>query len=213
MTCPDLFQRPRPKRVLDTARFRYVRDGEVIRHWFERGWQGMHAPAEECFEPFIFTWIALNAWGECVTGQELDQHWVQDLAQDPNLNREFAACIADPESAVTLGAQEFRTYWPIPRVQVWRRVDHLRPESQKGHDRARFFRDNAIPCAPQCALRHFDATEDIPLDWLHFLPAVYRVRCNLFHGEKSPYDRVDVRIVRASLTSLAEFMNRVGWFS
>src|SRR5688500_12705588 len=112
MTCPELFQRPRPPRQLDTATFQFVRNSEVIRHWFDRGRRGMYTPAEESFEPFIFTWIALNAWGECVTGQEKDENWVQDLAQDPNLNREFAACIADPESAVTPAAQEFQTYWP-----------------------------------------------------------------------------------------------------
>jgi len=213
MTCPGLFKKQRAVRDLDRAKFKFMPNGEIVRHWFERGLQGIDGPAEHCFEPFIFIWISLNAWGECTTGQGSDKDWVQDLAQDPGLNREFSQCLAAPQSAVKKAAEEFRRYWPIPSVQDWRRVGDSRPPSQAAGNSARFFRDNRIRYEPRCALRHIEAAQEIPLDWVHFLPAVYRVRCNLFHGEKNPLHPVDLKIVRASLAALAEFMRHTGWFA
>lgn len=212
MTCPDLFGRQRAAEVIDLARFQFIQNGDVVRHWFQRGWEGAYARPEDCFEPFIFTWIALNAWGACVTRQDNDPEWVQDLAQDPDMNRRFADCVADRQHPMAVAAEGFRRYWPIPRVQVWRRVEG-RPDSSSVQDRARFFRNARIPCAPQCSLRHFEAEEEVPLDWRHFLPAVYRVRCNLFHGEKSPHDPVDLTIVRTSFITLVHFMRTLGHFS
>jgi hypothetical protein len=53
----------------------------------------------------------------------------------------------------------------------------------------------ARKCEPQCYLEH----DAVPLDWGHTLAALYRVRCNLFHGEKarsSENDRVVVARAR-----------------
>lgn len=196
---------------VEEGRFGYLRNGETVRHWFQRAWQMRSASPEECFEPFIFAWIALNAWGECITNQEHDEDWVRSLAHNDALNRrfgEFLACSTINRRMVEM----FRNYWPVPRVQVWRRFNDQSPQSNTSHDRARFFKERRIPCAPQCALQHLDAGQEVPLDWEHFLPAVYRVRCNLFHGDKSPYDLHDARIVHSSFTSLVEFMNELGHF-
>jgi hypothetical protein len=213
MACQYAQSNGRPAR-LDVNRFQYLRNGDVIRHWFQRGWQMRNAGIQNCFEPFIFTWIALNAWGECVTGQERDEAWVKSLAQDQSLNDSFSAYLNAPDAnGYKAAAEQFRGYWPIPRVQVWRRDRSRRPATNTVHDRARFFAEHHIPSEPACALRHFDHGEQIPLDWEHFLPATYRVRCNLFHGEKSPYDPVDAEIVRASFQTLCGFMETLSQFS
>lgn len=201
---------------LDFDRSHYLKNGNVVRHWFQRAWQVHDAGLENCFEPFIFTWISLNAWGECVTGQEHDKDWVRSLAQNQTLNDRFVAHFNGPngrDADATNTANAFRAYWPIPRIQVWRKHRGRRPETNTVHDRARFFSQNKIPCEPKCALRHFELDEEIPLDWEHFLPATYRMRCNLFHGEKSPYDPVDAEIVRASFRTLVGFMNDLRYFS
>jgi hypothetical protein len=162
-------------------------------------------------KPFIFAWIAFNAWGECVSGQERDEDWVRSLSHDSALNRDFDQYLqAEPHRAAV---ECFRTYWPIPRVQAWRRHPDARPTGDGNLARAQFFRAKRIPCAPACALGHLVADEEIPLDWEHFIHAVYRVRCNLFHGEKSPYDTDDARIVHASFGSLVGFMDRLGCFA
>jgi hypothetical protein len=173
-----------------------------------------HADIQNCFEPFIFTWIALNAWGECVTGQERDEDWVRSLAHDQLLNDTFAIYLNEDNLGESLSAAaRFRKHWPIPRVQVWHRDRSRRPTTNTVQDRARFFAQHRIPCEPACAIQHFDKSEEIPLDWEHFLPATYRVRCNLFHGEKSPYEPVDAEIVRASFQTLVGFMNKLAHFA
>ena len=170
---------------LDLKRFGYLGNSNVIRHWFQRGWQMRTAALQDCFEPFIFTWIALNAWGECVTQQERDEEWVRSLANDQTLNERFSHFLKMPAAnGIIQSAEQFCFRWPIPRVQVWRRYGPDLPKTQSVHDRARFFAERKIPCEPACALQHFDHGEQVPLDWEHFLPATYRVRCNLFHGEK-----------------------------
>lgn len=41
--------------------------------------------------------------------------------------------------------------------------------------------------------------------WPHFIQAVYRARCNLFHGEKSAHSEMDRIIVSTALLSLTGF--------
>lgn len=138
---------------LDLHRFDYLRNSNVVRHWFQRAWQMREAPLEDCFEPFIFTWIALNAWGECVTEQENDADWVRSVAQDQTLGNSFTVHLGGPtgQGARTI-ANRFRAYWPIPRVQAWRKDRSRRPETKSVHDRARFFAQHHIQCEPKCAL-------------------------------------------------------------
>lgn len=212
MTCTFNLTTAKPAR-LGRTRFNMLQNGQVVRHWFQRGWEMRNAAREECFEPFIFTWIAINAWGECVTNQEKDDDWVRSLSLDSELNRQFTGYLDDPINQGRESADLFRGYWPIPRVQAWRRYPGQYPQSNTVHDRARFFSQKNIPCAPKCALQHFDAGQEIPLDWEHFLPSVYRVRCNLFHGEKSPYDPGDAIIVQTSFLSLVKFMKTLDYFS
>jgi len=211
MACQYTLEQPETPMQLAMQRFGYLGNSDVIRHWFQRGWQMRDADAQNCFEPFILTWIALNAWGECVTGEERDQIWVRALARDKSLNQVFSdylnGAVQQP------AADRFRSRWPIPLVQAWRRHDPLQPNTNSPQDRARFFAEHKIPFEPACSLQHFDRGEQIPLDWEHFLPATYRVRCNLFHGEKSPYDPVDAEIVCASFQMLVGFMDRLGHFS
>jgi hypothetical protein len=60
--------------------------------------------------------------------------------------------------------------------------------------------------APQCWKRHHDAKVPVPLDWPHTLAALYRVRCNLFHGEKAAHSEMDQRIVADALRTLVSFL-------
>lgn len=211
MNCQGPFRTRRAARPLNRSRFQDLRIREIVRHWHEQGHKGVENPDQNCFEAFIYTWIALNAWGESVTDAEHDKDWVQDLAHDPELNRKFADFLAASADAQE-SAEEFRRLLPIPSVKAWRRASADHPGTSDIHRRAHFFHDYRISCAPACALWHFEMGEEIPLDWLHFLPSVYQVRCNLFHGEKSPIDFTDGRIVRASLSALSPFMEDLRYF-
>ena len=55
---------------------------------------------------------------------------------------------------------------------------------------------------PRCYLAH---EEQPPLDWGHTLAALYRVRCNLFHGEKARSSENDKTVVAAAYSTLLAF--------
>lgn len=44
--------------------------------------------------------------------------------------------------------------------------------------------------------------DSIPVDWAHTLDALYRVRCNLFHGQKSGGGHEDREILSAAVAVL-----------
>lgn len=57
---------------------------------------------------------------------------------------------------------------------------------------------------PECWPYHQEEAETIPLDWLTHLP-IYRVRCNLFHGNKSTHSEMDSAIVQPAFHTLIRF--------
>lgn len=70
------------------------------------------------------------------------------------------------------------------------------------------YRNNSGICfEPECWQQHREAGEAIPLDWAHTLAAIYRVRCNLFHGEKAAHSEMDQKIVGLAFRTLLHFFN------
>ena len=53
----------------------------------------------------------------------------------------------------------------------------------------------------------------MPLDWPHTLAALYRVRCNLFHGEKGRHSEMDQRIVASGFRTLIQFFGSANYVS
>jgi len=182
----------------------------IIEGWFRRAISKLHAPESECFEPFIFTWIAFNAWAEAVTGLERetgDKGWVETLSRDEFLFGKFANRIQNADDDVTRAAQQFRRYWPIPKMQDLRSKEGPSGwlEIDPHEERLRFFEKYSICYEPRCAPQH--VASSIPLDWEHFIRATYRVRCNLFHGDKSLYHPDDQIIVASAFRALAGFLD------
>jgi hypothetical protein len=48
--------------------------------------------------------------------------------------------------------------------------------------------------------------DEKPLDWPHTLAALYRIRCNLFHGEKAVNSEMDNLIVSIDFRVLLHFL-------
>jgi hypothetical protein len=63
-------------------------------------------------------------------------------------------------------------------------------------------RDSSIYFRPDCATKHFERGEDIPMDFPHTLQAIYQVRCNLFHGSKSVHNLLDIKMVACAFKVL-----------
>lgn len=62
-------------------------------------------------------------------------------------------------------------------------------------------------------MHHHNAGEATPVDWGHFINAVYKVRCNLFHGLKAAHSEMDQVIVHSSYLALVKFLDEVGYIN
>lgn len=180
-------------------------DGQhLVRGWFEKAHAAMTTD-DECFEAFIFAWFAVNGWAACVTGKDRDADYIRALQRSPELAEMFQALLADhPHFRAT--ASDFRRFWPIFKAQDIRRAGHRPPATADRPTVVQHYFDCDLRVfEPQCWKSHHDAGEDVPLDWPHTLAAIYRVRCNLFHGEKSAHSEMDKNIIRAALQVLVGF--------
>jgi hypothetical protein len=187
---------------------RLHRDGrKLIQDWLERAIARGHG-AESSFEAFIYLWIAFNGWAACVTGKDADREWQRALIADPNLNEQFDR-LASKETATRAAAHGFAELWPIFRVADLRaRGIDCRSgayESRAAMTRA-YLDSGARQFAPRCYLEH----DEVPLDWGHILASLYRVRCNLFHGEKARSSENDRLVVARACETLLAFLEEAG---
>jgi hypothetical protein len=176
-----------------------------------RGWlaKGLEQDDEGAFESFIYLWIGFNAWAACVTHKDRDKEMVNALALDERLNDEFASLLdQSPELGTAAGA--FHELWPIFRVQELRERGvpyHLQPSGQPRAEVVEsYLQAGARQFEPECWIEHAASADGAPLDWAHTVNGIYRVRCNLFHGEKARTSEDDMQIVAAARDVLAAFL-------
>lgn len=201
VTCPFEDVRRDP-RSLERGRYDYLHpDGRaLIRGWRDRAEEG---GPDANFESFIYLWIAFNSWAACVTGSDADHEWQRRLIADPTLNELF-----DEQSNRTPTADSVRRFaalWPIFRVSKLRErgIDYWSGMHNSRAEMTRAYIDaGAREFAPSCYLEH----DQLPLDWGHTLSALYRVRCNLFHGEKARSSENDQLVVSAAYATLRAFV-------
>ena len=215
-TCPELLSKSTAERMVKEPTFKLsVRVFEfphaspttqrLITGWFDRGWENADCPANESFEPFIFTWIAFNGWAACITGEDGDRAWLDALMLDPTVAEHFDTLLeGDGRFARRVG--DFAQLWPIFRSQELRR-NHI--ERPYGANRAavveHYLANGATLFEPRCFLRHRDEHKRV-VDWAHTLAALYRVRCNLFHGDKGANSEMDSMIVQRAFAVLGHLL-------
>ncbi len=209
MTCAisDLAATRRP---VDFGRYaRLHRDGRtLIQGWLERAARRHSRDAD--FESFIYLWIAFNGWAACVTGKDADREWQRALVADPDLNDRFARLIAEPTTRTGEAARRFSALWPIFRVAELRerQIDHWASDQRDRATMTRAYTEaGAHKFEPRCYLAH---EREPPLDWGHTLAALYRVRCNLFHGEKARSSENDQTVVAAAYATLLALAEEAG---
>jgi len=214
MPCPQ-FVSNRPTAAVDLHRFqRLHREGRrLISEWFKRAWQARERSPEDCFEPFIFAWFAFNGWAACVTGLDQDRAYLDALMRCPQVTQHFDEALKSPDCALAQHASSFASLWPIFDVRALRhRGIHTWDARHLGRiERAGLVQDylshGATRFQPQCWIRHQQAGEQAPLDWPHTLAALYRVRCNLFHGEKAAHSEMDQVVIVSALQTLLHFLH------
>lgn len=127
------------------------------------------------------------------------------LGTDRSLNDTFDDLVRN-DLLVARALQRFHALWPIFRTT------DVRSGYLTGEPRATRVRRYAADFpralrAPNCHLRHADG--DLPPHWGHALAALYRVRCNLFHGTKSAFGIEDREIVDSAAGVLVPMVRRL----
>ncbi len=195
--CPELVRNNPGEADFENYRILHQQGRRLIRNWFFRGARHSEEPDNNSFEPFIFTWFALNGWAACVTEQDQDAKMIRSLMVTKELQSNFMNLL-DTEP-FREAAQAFHAMLPIFKVQNLRRNHLLYQQPYKPQDRRsviqHYLMNNADEFAPACWQKHQAAGEAVPLDWPHTISAIYQVRCNLFHGEKSAHSEMDREIV------------------
>jgi hypothetical protein len=141
---------------------------KVIRSLSDRATREADCTPGESFEPFIFGWIALNGWASCVTGADMgDKPYLTAMMLDSELNRRFNLLRDEAEFQARL--KQFHNYWPILRPLPQRRVPAAVTDRQEliRRELSNVTKDSRF--RPECAARHFQHGEEIPMDWPHTL--------------------------------------------
>lgn len=202
--CPYAEPGTYPQLNLERHRWLHEDGQKLIMSWFQRAWE-RRADEGATFESFIFAWISVNAWASCVTEQDQDREYMRRLKADMELRVRFQQLL-DGDANFQREADTFTRLLPIFRAQQLRRAGVRSPE---GMDRPQlvqhYFHAGMTGYEPACAEWHFQQGEAIPADWPHVIAAIYKVRCNLFHGEKSAHSEMDGRIVRSAFMTLTGF--------
>jgi len=189
----------------------------LISDWFARSWEMREYQGNACCEAFFFAWIAVNGWAECVTECDRDtgpRGYVDALECDSTLCQDFAKFVADRESPFACAVKQFAEFWPIFKDQSLRRSGVSRlPGKSREEMVSRYLEQGNVLFAPQCAKRHREAGEKIPIDWPHTLAALYQVRCNFFLGEKALSSEMDQQIVSCAYKTLLYFFQQGKYIS
>ncbi|MGH6953378.1 MAG: hypothetical protein ACREGL_04295 [Alphaproteobacteria bacterium] len=178
-------------------------DNKLILDWYCRAHQQRGCEPRASFEPFIYLWIAFNAWASCVTECDKDQKIIDKIASDSPLSKRFSSKLA--ESDFSQAAGKFANLWPIFRVMDIRwlpEVDQqkVRCFQSNRSELIRFLSSkNGIQRRPENYERGKSPT------WDQSIRVIYQVRCNLFHGDKARNSESDSEIVDAAFKVLIRF--------
>lgn len=197
---PSRLKRP-PSDVkwqLDVDRFHGLHnDGsDLISNWIEKAYE---VRSTSKFESFIYAWIGLNGWANCCCEVETDRVQMDLMILDEGLTENFNRLTA--EGPNRHAAEKFARLWPIFKVTDLPnspgRTRQDRPQHGGRAAVVKYYGDRWPDAVrtPNCHLNHPVGIEP---DWGHTLEAIYRVRNNLFHGQKSGGGLEDKEIVDAA---------------
>jgi hypothetical protein len=152
------------------------------------------------FSSFMNLWLGFNGWMECVTDAATDAEMISALAGHPRLTEAFNDLLGNVPG-FREKVESFAAMWPVLNVRDVRR--------KLGRDAFwRFSREELFAEVIRQGVKFQ------PLDWVaggtptwpQLLRTIYLVRCNLFHGSKSPENFRDHELVVASDRILRMFI-------
>lgn len=166
-----------------------------------------HARRERtAFGSFASVWFAFNGWMECVTDASTDAAMITAIADNARMTAEYAQLMQD--SDFQRNVREFSSRWPVVNVRDARRK--FGPDVFLISSREEIIRrceESDIKMQP------VGWTNGETPTWAHVIKSIYMIRCNLFHGAKSPSNLHDRRLVRDSEVILTKFIERSDCFN
>ena len=158
------------------------------------------------FMSFVNIWMAFNGWMAAVTERETDADMIRAFAANARLIEAYTAIIETSRPFHRL-VSDFAAMWPVLNVRNVRK--------KLGRDAFwRLQRDDlTAACEAANVKRQPSAWSagDTP-SWEQLLRTIYQVRCNLFHGEKSPQNLRDRQLILKSDRILRAFIAETGCF-
>lgn len=158
------------------------------------------------FIAFIYRWMAFNGWMSAVTLRDTDAAMIAAYAAAPRLVEAYDQLLANDADFRNM-VDEFAALWPVLNVRSVRAK--LGYDAFWQHDRAELL---ALCAAANVKQQPVGWVNGDQPSWEQLLRTIYQVRCNLFHGEKSPQAFRDRDLVFASDRILAHFIAATGCF-
>jgi hypothetical protein len=155
------------------------------------------------FISFTYRWMAFNGWMSAVTLEYTDRAMINALVESARLVDAHDNLIAAAGEYAEL-LKDFAAMWPVFNVRDVR--------AKLGYDAFREL-DRAALLATDVKRQPYGWKPGETPTWEQNLRTIYQVRCNLFHGEKSPQSMRDRKLVAASNGILRAFIGETGCFN
>ena len=149
--------------------------------------------------------MGFNGWMECVTDAATDADMIAALANHRRLTDAYSSLMDAPDFRKKV--ETFAKMWPVLNVRDVRR--------KLGRDAfRRLSREELMAEALRQGVKFqpVGGIEGSTPTWPNLLRTIYTIRCNLFHGSKSPANFRDHTIVVASDDILRIFITRSACF-
>jgi hypothetical protein len=157
------------------------------------------------FMSFISLWMGFNGWMEAVTDAPNDAAMITMIADNRKVTDAYNVLMETPEFSRRVMA--FARMWPVLNVR----------DVRKKIGREAFWiedRDELLNRCDRGGVMHQPLgwiKGDIPT-WPQLLRKIYCIRCNLFHGAKSPQNSRDRELILKADRILRTFIERTGCF-
>ena len=156
------------------------------------------------FASFMTVWMGFNGWLECVTEAQTDRAMIMAISSNTKCASVYGGLLAGHADFRT-AVKDFSAMWPVLNVRDVRAK--LGPDAFN-----QFSRQDLLMEVLGKDVKHE------PAGWIHnqmptwpqLIRTIYSVRCNLFHGAKSPQNRRDHELVVTSDRILRRFIELSG---
>lgn len=157
------------------------------------------------FMSFVSLWMGFNGWMESVTEAPNDAAMITAIADNRKVTDAYNELMETPEFSRRVMA--FARMWPVLNVR----------DVRKKIGREAFWIEDREELLERCSregvkYQPLGWTEgDVPT-WAQLLRTIYCIRCNLFHGAKSPQNLRDRELILKADRTLRLFIESSGCF-